>query len=59
MLFLKSFIAYLKSTSNFEHFEKKDETHSLGTSKIIDFESCGYLNVKKVLLHNTLRQSTC
>ena len=56
--FLKFFIAFLKSTSNFEHFEKKDETHNSGISKIVDFESRGYLNIKKVLFQNTLRQST-
>ena len=36
--------AFLKSTSNFEYFEKKDEPHSWCISKIIDCKMCVYLN---------------
>ena len=35
-------IAFLKSTSNSEYFEKKDESHSLSISEIIDAERGGY-----------------
>ena len=44
--FSNFFIAFLKSTSNSEHFEeKKSESHSLSISGIIDSERGGYLNV--------------
>ena len=40
------FPSFLKSTSNLEHFFlKKDESPSLSSSQIIDFERGGYLNV--------------
>ena len=39
------FITFLISTSNFECFEKKDETHSLSIPEINDFETGGYLNI--------------
>ena len=39
------FIAFLKCALNLEHFEKKDEYPSLVTSRIIDSERGGYLNV--------------
>ena len=54
--------AILKCTQKFEHFEKKkkkDKPHSLRILEIIGPERRGYLNVKKVLLQNTLWQSTC
>ena len=38
------FIAFLKSTSNSEYFRKKDESHRLSISEIIDSERGGYLN---------------
>ena len=37
--------AFLKSTSNFEHCEKKDEPYSLCLSEIMDGERRGYVNV--------------
>ena len=43
--FCALFFAFLKSTSNFEYFEKKEESHSLSISEIIDCERGGYLNV--------------
>ena len=43
--FSEFFIAFLKSTSNVEHFEKKDESLSLSSSAVIDSERGGYLNV--------------
>ena len=36
---------FLKSTFNFEYFEKKDESHSLRLSEIIDFQIRAYVNV--------------
>ena len=49
------FIVFLKCAWNLEHFQKKDEYSSLIISEIIDAERRGYLNVKKVLLQNTIR----
>ena len=42
------FIAFLESSLNFEHFEKKNKnkkngSHSLSISEITDFERRGYL----------------
>ena len=39
------FIAFLKLSSNLEHFQKKDESASLIISEIIDSERRGYFNV--------------
>ena len=39
------FIAFLKCAWNLEHFQKKDEYHSLIISEIIDAEIRGYLNL--------------
>ena len=36
IIFSHRFIAFVKSASNFEYFEKKDESHSLCHSEIID-----------------------
>ena len=38
------FIAFLKSTLNGEHFQKKGESSSLSISEIIDFKRGGYLS---------------
>ena len=43
--FCRFFIAFLKYTCNFEHFEKKDEYPSLIISEIMGCERGGYLNV--------------
>ena len=48
------FIAFLKCAWNVEVLERKDEDASLIISKIIESERGGYLNVKKVLLQNTI-----
>ena len=53
--FSRFFIAFLKCASNIEDFQKKDEYPSLIISETIDSERLGYLNVKKVLLQNTIR----
>ena len=39
--FFNFFSAYLKSTSNVEHFEKKDDAHRLCILEIRDCERCG------------------
>ena len=36
------FIASMKSTLNSEYFEKKDQSHSLSITKIIDCETGSY-----------------
>ena len=46
-LFSKVFAAFLKSALNFQHFQRKDEPHSLRISGIIDSERRVYLNVKR------------
>ena len=41
------------------HFEKKDHLYSLNISEVTDSEKCGYLNARKILLQNILRESSC
>ena len=43
--FTQFFSAFLKSSLNFEHFQKKDDSHSWGISEITDSEKHGYINV--------------
>ena len=43
-------IAFLKSTSNREHFQKKGESSSLSISELIDSKRGGYLSARKALL---------
>ena len=43
--FSEFFCAFLKSTLNFEHSQKKDDSHSWGISEITDSEKHGYINV--------------
>ena len=52
-------IAFVKSTLNLEKFEKRDQSHSLTITEIINCETDSYLNVQKVTFHATLRQITC
>ena len=49
------FIAFLKSTLNGEHFQKKGESSSLSISEIIDSKRGGYLSAWKALLQNSIR----
>ena len=49
------FIAFLKSTWNGEHFQKKGESSSLSISEIIDFKRGDYLSAWKALLQNSFR----
>ena len=45
--FSEYFSAFLKSTLNFQHFQKKkkNDSHSWGISEIMDSEKHGYINV--------------
>ena len=49
------FIAFLKSTWNGQHFQKKGESSSLSISEIIDSKRGGYLSAWKALLQNSFR----
>ena len=40
--FSDSFVPLLESTSNFKHFEKKDDRHSYFISEIRDSQTLGY-----------------
>ena len=53
------FIAFLKSISNGEHFQKKGDSSTLCISKIIDSKRGGYLSAWKALLQTSFRESTC
>ena len=54
-IFSRFFIAFLKSTWNGEHFEKKGESSSLSISEIINSKTGGYLSAWKVLLQKSFR----
>ena len=43
--FSEFFSAFSKSSLNFEHSQKKDDSHSWGISEITDSEKHGYINV--------------
>ena len=47
------FIAFLKSTLNGKHVQKKGESSSLSISEIIDSKWTGYLSTWKALLQNS------
>ena len=53
--FSGSFIDFLKSTWNGEHFWKKGESSSLSISEIMDAKRGGYLSAWKALLQNSFR----
>ena len=53
------FVTFLKSTLNFEYFEKKDQSHSLSINEIINCEKGNYLNVQNAIIYATLRKITC
>ena len=52
--FPQFFLAFLKSNSNFEHFQKKDESHCWGISKITESEKQPH-----IILIKTIFQITC
>ena len=54
-IFSGFFIAFLKSTSNGENFQKKGESSSLSISEVIDSKRGGYLNAWKALLQNSFQ----
>ena len=43
---------------NLEYFEKKDQSHTLNITEIINCETGSYLNVQKAMFHATLRKIT-
>ena len=43
--FSQFFSKFLKSSLNFEHFQKKDDSHSWVISEITDSKKHGYLNI--------------
>ena len=53
------FIAFFKSTLNFQYLEKKDQCQSLSITDIINCETDSYLNVQKAIFRATHRQITC
>ena len=53
------FIAFLKSTLNFEYLQRKDQSKSLSITEIINCETASYLNVQKAIFHGTLPKITC
>ena len=53
------FIAFLKSTLNFEDLEQKDQSQSLTITEIINCETGSYLNVQKTIFHATFPKTTC
>ena len=52
------FIAFLKSTLNWEYFQKKHQSQSLSIREVFNCETGSYLNVQKAIFHATLRQIT-
>ena len=58
----KTFLGFsfrvLKSTLNLKYFEKKDQSHSLSITEIINCETGTYLNVENAIFHVTLLQTT-
>ena len=54
------FIAFLECTLNWEYFEKKkDQSHCLSITEIINCETVTYLKVEKAMFHVSLPQITC
>ena len=53
------FVAFLKSTLNFEYFQKKDHSHSFSINEIINCENGNYLNVQNAIIYAALRKITC
>ena len=41
------------------HFENKDQLYSLNILEVSDSEKCGYMNARKPLFQNNIRESTC
>ena len=56
--FSQFFSEFLKCSLNFEHFQKRYDSHSWGISKITESEKQGYINVYKVLFQTILPKGT-
>ena len=56
--FSRFFCAFLKSSLNFEHIQKKDDSHSWGFSKITESEKQDWINVYKVKFQGILQKAT-
>ena len=57
--FSRFLIAFLKSTLNYEYFERKYQSKSLSITRFINCETDSYLNVQKAIIHAAFRQTTC
>ena len=47
-------IAFLKSTLDFQYFEKKDHSQSSSITEIPNSETVSYLNVQKAIFHDNM-----
>ena len=47
--FSKIFIAFLESTQNIAHSERKDQFHRLDISEVTEQDKCSYFNARKFL----------
>ena len=56
--FSQFFSAFLKSSLNFEHFQKKDDSHSSGISEITESEKQDQIKICKVPFQRILREAT-
>ena len=50
----RSFVPFFESTSNFKHFEKKDDRHSYFVSEIADCQRLGQTFLSKTPFQNAL-----
>ena len=57
--FPEIFVPFLESTSNFKHFERKDDRHSQCVSETTDCVKLGKTTLWKALFQNILWESTC
>ena len=57
--FFGFFVAFVKSMLNLEYFQKKDQSHSLSITEIINCETGSYLTDQKSIFRATLRQIPC
>ena len=48
-------VAFVKSTLNLEYFERKEQSHNLRITEIINCETGSYLNIQKAIFHATRR----
>ena len=55
--FSEFFSAFLKSSLNFEHFQKKDDSHSWCISEITESEKQGQIKIYKVPFQGILEKA--